>query len=241
MKKALPAFLLMSILMSAACTPQVTVTPASLPATATAAPVATKTQTPIAVLPTDGEKPVIRNPYTNSAFGLRFQFPFNWFGPVEYISDQTLRVEIGSDIVYPYGEPPEQPSDVKNSYSVIIQYTKNNQNPTLKDTYQSLMSLKDGESLSGPRSLIIRVRQFDIGRFKGFEFIYTLPETAQTDHYYGREVLLINEKTNDTLTVMGQPNNVEVSNGTEWRGVYRTIDEANLAFFHEIVESLTIE
>ena len=105
--------------------------------------------------------------YANSTLGLGFRYPSSWFGPDEYVSDQNLRVEVGSDKVYPYGEQPEQPSDVKNSYNVVIQYTKNNQNPYWKDTYQSLQNLKDGESLSGTRSLIIRDRQLDLGRFKG--------------------------------------------------------------------------
>jgi len=235
MQKTLPAFLLMGILMITACTPQVTAAPMPLSA------IPVETQIPIAVSSTDGDQSVIRNQYTNSAFGLRFQYPFNWFGPSEYVSDETLRVEVGSDIVYPYGEPPEQPSDVKNSYRVVIQYMKNNQNSYWKDTYQSLLNLNDDESLSGARSLIIRVRQLNLGRFKGFEYIFTLPETAQTERVYGREVMLFDEQTNDLLTIMGQPNNVEVGNGREWRDVYQALDYANLASFHYIVESIMLE
>ncbi len=197
------------------CAPLATATPVALPATRTA--VGVETQIPAAVSPTEMGQSGAWKLYTNNTFGFGFQYPFNWFGPGEYISDGTLRVEVGSDKVYPYGEPPEQPSDVKNSYNVVIQYTKNNQNSFWKDTYQSLQNLKDGESLSGAKSLIIRVRQLDIGRFKGFEYISTLSETAQTDHVYGREVMLFDEQTNDLLTIMGQPNNVEVSNGTNWR------------------------
>jgi hypothetical protein len=232
MKKTLPVFLLMGTLMVTACSSQVTATEPVAP---------TETLTPMAVPPTATDQPVIRNSYTNSQFGLRFQYPLNWYGLEEYISEQTLRVEVGPDVVYPYGEPPEQPSDVKNSYNVVIQYTKDNQNPAWKDTYQSLLNLKDGESLSSVRSLIIRVRQLEHGRFKGFEYIFTIPETAQTERVYGREVMLFDEQTNDLLTIMGQPNNVEVGSGADWRNMYRTIDEANLAFFHEIVESITTE
>ena len=101
--------------------------------------------------------------------------------------------------------------------------------------------MKDGESLSDTRNLTIRVRQLDIGRFKGFEYISTLSETAQTDHVYAREVILFDEQTNDLLTIMGQPNNVEVSNGTNWRVVYQSIDDANLSSFHKIVETITIK
>ena len=53
--------------------------------------------------------------------------------------------------------------------------------------------------------------------------------------------MLFDEQTNDLLTIVGQPNNVEISNGAQWRDVYRTIDEANLKFFHDIVESITIK
>ena len=42
--------------------------------------------------------------------------------------------------------------------------------------------------------------------------------------------MLFDEQTNDLLTLMGQPINVEVGNGTKWMGVYQAIDEANLMF-----------
>jgi hypothetical protein len=239
MQKTVPVYLFMYIVMMTACTPQLTVTPAPLPTLEPSTSV--ETQVPNTTSPTEMDQSSIWKSYSNTEFGFGFQYPSAWFGPEEYISGQTLRVEVGSDKVYPYGEPPEQPSDVKNSYDVVIQYTKNNQNPSWKDTYQSIINLKDGESLSGVRSQVIRVRQLDLGRFKGFEFISTLSETAQTEHVYIREVMLFDEQTNDLLTIMGQPNNVEVSNGTNWRDAYRTIDEANLTFFHEIVESMTLE
>jgi hypothetical protein len=239
MKKTLPLLLVLIIFTINACTSPVTATPAPLPATVPAA--SGGTQIPIHGSPTEVDQSATWKLYTNSAFGLGFHYPSNWFGPGEYVSDETLRVEVGSDMVYPYGEPPEQPSDGKNSYNVVIQYTKNNQNSYWKDTYQPLQNLKDGGSLSDARSLLIKVRQLNIGRFKGFEYITTLSETGQTDHFYIRSVMLYDEQTNDLLTIMGQPYNVEVSNGTDWRDAYRTIDEANLAFFHEIVESITVK
>lgn len=238
MNKTITLFLLMTILSLNACAPLATATPATLPTSEPA--VSVEMQVPTAVLPTEVAQSATWKLYTNNTFGFGFQYASNWFGPSEYISDGTLRIEIGSDIVYPYGEPPEQPSDIKNSYNVVIQYTKNNLNSYWKDTYQSLQNLKDGESLSDARSLIIKVRQLDIEGFKGFEYISTLSETAQSDHDYAREVILFNEQTNDLLTIIGKPNNVEVSNGIQWRDVYQTIDEANLIFFHKIVESIMI-
>jgi len=238
MRKTLSLFLLIIVLTINACTPLVTATPTPLPPTKPAAFI--ETQTPIAVSPTEVDQFPVRKQYTNNSFGLGFQYPSNWFGPDEYVSDQILRVSVGSDIVYPYGQPPEQPSEVKNSYYVVIQYSKNDQSSYWNETYQSLISLQDGESLSGTRGMIIRVRQLELGRFKGFEYISTLSETAQTEHVYGREVILIDEQSN-LLTVFGTPSNVEVSNSEEWRDVYQMIDEANLTIFHEIIETITIE
>src|SRR5512136_2630285 len=150
MKKFLPVFLLMSILAMSACT---------TPGTASVPGTPASTQIPSAVPTKSVDVSTVRNSYTNGTFGLHFQYPSKWYGPEEYISGQTLRVEVGSDVVYPYGEPPEKPSDVRNSYHVVIQYTKNNQDAAWKDTYQSLTELQDGWALAGTRSLIIRVKQ----------------------------------------------------------------------------------
>jgi len=179
--------------------------------------------------------------YTNSAFGLGFEYPSSWFGPEEYISDQSLRVEVGSDKVYPYGtDRMEQVYETKNSYYVLIQYSQNDQNQYWKDIHQSLLNLQDGESLADARSLIIRVRQLKVGRFEGIEYISTLSETAQTEPVYGRQVILFDGLSN-VLTIMVTPNNVEIGNGVAWRDAYQMIDEANLALFRQIVESITVE
>ena len=179
--------------------------------------------------------------YANSTFGLGFQYPSGWFGPDEYVSDQSLRVEVGSDKVYPYGtDKTEQIYETKNSYYVLIQFSKNEQNQVWNDTYQSLINLQDGESLSDARSLIIRVRQLKVGRFDGVEYISTLSETAQTEPVYIRQIILFDEQSN-VLTIMGTPNNVEISNGVAWRNAYQMVDEENLALFRQIVESITVE
>jgi hypothetical protein len=182
----------------------------------------------------------IQKQYFNNAFSFGFQFPSNWFGPEEYVSDQTLRVELGSDVVFPYGERPENSSAVLNSYNIVVQFTKNNQNTAMDDTFQALLKLKDGESISSTRSLITRVKQIEVGSFMGFEYIFTLPESAQTDHVYSRNVILLNGQTNDLITVLGQPVNVEVLNGADWREIYQALDEANLSAFRMVVDSLTI-
>jgi hypothetical protein len=232
-KNSLLAFALMIALAAAACAPLVPANP--LPSA-----IPGVTQVPTVGSPTLTESPPGLKQYTNDAFGLSFQYPASWFGPDEYVSGQTLRLAVGSDVVHPYGGQPEEPSDVKNSYLVVVQYAKASQDGSWKDTYTALSGLKDGESLSGTRSLVIRVRQLSLGRFKGFEFISTLSETAQTDHVYSREVILVDEQSN-LLTILGSPNNVEVGSGANWRDVYRLLDEANLDAFQGLVASIKIE
>ena len=179
--------------------------------------------------------------YTNSAFGISFQYPSAWFGPEEYIVDQRIRVEVGSDIVYPYGtDRGEQIYELKNSYYVQIEYVKDGQIQAWDEMYQSLVPLQDGESISGPRSLIIRVRQVTIGRFDGIEYIATLSETAQTEIGYQREILLYDQQSN-ILKIVGLPNMVEMTDKSLWREAYQTVDEANLVLFYHLLESITIE
>jgi hypothetical protein len=179
--------------------------------------------------------------YNNDQFGLSFQFLAGWFGPEEYIAEQILRVEVGSDKVYPYGTGLEERIyDLKNSYSVVVQYSKNDQNSYAMDVYQSMQNLQDGESLSDARGLMIRVGQVSVGPFHGFEFISTLSESAQTEPVYMRQVILLDDQSN-SLSIMGSPNNVEVAEGANWRDVYRMVDEANASTFHEIVESIMVE
>ncbi len=228
MKPKLLLFLLMIVLTMNACSSKAPIAPTPTHAT----------ETPPGS-PTDVITSADQKGYSNSAFGFGFQYPSAWFGPDEYVSDQTLRVSVGSDVVYPYGETPAQPSDIKNSYLVVIQYTKGVADTNSNDPYQSLNGMKDGESLSGPRSLVTRVRQLELGRFTGFEYISTLPETAQTEHVFTRNVILSDGQAN-SITVFGTPNNVEVATGADWRSVYQAIDAANQAFFDAIVASITV-
>ncbi len=239
MRTPLAFFVLMIFFAIGACAPRAAAIPAPPPATEPAA--FQETQIPTADLSTAAAQSPAWQQYTNSEFGLSFQFPPEWFGPEEFVSDQMIRTEIGTDKVYPYGtDPAERIDAVKNSYHVVIQFSRNDQNTFCNDTFQSLVSLQDGESLSGPRSLIIRVRQLELGRFKGFEYITTLSEAAQTEPVHLREVILVDEQYN-LLTILGTPSSVEISDGRDWREVYRMMDEAYRPFFHKIVESITVE
>jgi hypothetical protein len=237
-KSTLPLCLIVLLLTLSACA---SLTPAA-PVTSPAAPTlpASSTASPATVISTTAAPTTRSKTYANTAFGLSFSFPADWAGPEEYISEPTLRVEIGSDKVYPYGQPPEQPSTVKNSYNIVIQYTQNNQNTFWKESFDQVTKLKDGESVSGPRSKLIRVRQVGLGRFQGVEFISTLSDTAQTEPVYMREVILVDDQSN-LLTISGTPNNVDLGSGRSWRDAFSAIDEQNVVVFHQIVESLIIQ
>ena len=239
MNKTLTLFLIWVILATTACSSPATPLPTDQLAAEPPAPAATKTSQPVP--PTMVEPSTISKLYNHSIFGLGFQYPADWFGPDEYISDQTLRVAVGSDVVYPYGtDRSEQIYNVKNSYYVVVQYSINDQNQYWRDTDQSLKTMQDGETRNYGRSQIIRVRHINLGRFEGIEYISTLSDTAQTEPVYSRQVILFDARSN-LLTITGTPNNVDFSNGTGWRAAFQSIDQANLIFFHQIVESLTVE
>jgi len=179
--------------------------------------------------------------YNNSMIGLSFQYPSNWFGPDEYISGGMLRVEVGSDKVYPYGTGlEERVYEHRNSYYVVIQYSRNDQNQYRKDIYQRLLTLKDGEELlSDGHGLMIRVGELTIGEFAGIEYISTLPIEAQTEPVYTRNAILFDGQSN-SLSLMGTPNHVDFSIAANWRDAYRMVDEANSEVFHQIARSVSI-
>jgi hypothetical protein len=208
------------------------------PADITATAVLTAVE-PVSATPSD--QPTSGNQYQNDAFGLSFRFPAGWFGPEEYVSEQTLRVEIGSDKVYPYGtDRTEQIYNQKNVYNIVIQYSKGAQNPLEDETYQALAGMKDGESFSTARSMVIKVRDVELDGFKGYEYISTLSMTASTEPVYARQITLVDGQSN-LLTILGNPNNVEVSPGEDWMEIYESIDAANQAAFHQIVESISVK
>jgi hypothetical protein len=180
------------------------------------------------------------NVYFNEAFGLSFDYPVDWVGPDEYVVDNTVRIGIGSDVVTPYGGVPlEVPPFQKNAYQVVVQYTLENQNTYMNDTLAILENLQDGEMSETGRSRLIRVRALTVGDYSGYEYIATLSESAQTEYFYVREVVLQNAE-GDLITIMGGPSNVAVEEGANWREVYAGIDQKYLSDFYQIIESLEL-
>jgi hypothetical protein len=259
-----------------------TVSPLTEPAVRTAAPVttsnsplstATSVPTPTripetvspSIIPTlPQELPI--NPltgskiYQNDFFRLSFQFPSTWYGPDEHVWEtQGIRIEVGTDRVYPYGtDRLERTYDVKNSYYVSIQYSRNTNKWTLEQyaqpprplppsidpnwlvTYFSLLDMKDGESLSDAKGLVIRVRKLKLGKFEGIEYISTLSATAQTEMYYTRQAVLFDKGLN-ILNITASPNNVDIVDQANWQAAYRKVDEANLDIFYKVLESIVVD
>jgi hypothetical protein len=212
----------------------------------------------VALVPTDLSPAATDSPddpdsgwqtYDNPAVGISFQFPSSWFGPDEYVVEDDIRLEIGSDVVYPYGTSREdQVYALPDSYYIRIEYRPNTEDLTMDDYKNSswispplgMFDLADGESRSTARSLEIKVRDLEIGRFKGVEYIATLSETAQTERVYSRQVFLLDEQLN-ILMISASPNNVEVADPANWKADFQRIDEAHLETFYHVIESIVIQ
>lgn len=208
-------------------------------------PTPTTELSPIIATESIGKTPPEATPsvsrYSNSEFRISFDYPSSWFGPEEYVADRTLRVEVGSDVIYPYGTGlDERPSSIPNSYVVVIQYTENDQNPYWSEIYRSLDRLQAGETITDARSRIIKVRTLRVGRFEGVEYITTLSETAQTEPVFTRQVILFDDQSN-WLTIMGTPSSVIIPPGGGWREIFQNIDAANLLYFNQLIESLVLQ
>jgi hypothetical protein len=206
-----------------------------------------------------GEQPVSRpeatpNPgwttCSNESTGLSFRYPSAWFGPEVYEFEDGVRVEVGSDVVYPHGTSREgrQPG-AANAYAVVIQYTANTSGWTIDpygmdqpwfSDYLAVLDMQDGESSTTARSLTRRVRGLTVGRFTGVEFITTLSETAQTERFYMRTAFLMEEDRN-VLQIMGSLENVEGADPAVWRAAFEAVDAANRVIFQELVRSIQVE
>jgi len=228
MKKIYPLITILFFIAITACTAVVTPNLTSTNTVVVPTQIAATTESPF-------------KEYNNSKFGVTFQFPKDWYGPEEYVDGQTLRVEIGSDVVYPYGtDPAEQSSTRTNTYTIIVQYMHGDNAAAWTDTYQAVEKLADGESVSGTRSKLIRVGEHSFGKFHGIEFISTLSETAATEPTYIREVIFFDDASN-VLSVMGTPNRVDIPEGTPWQDIYKQIDSENVTVFDDLINSLAVQ
>lgn len=188
--------------------------------------------------------------YAHPVLGLSFRYPSTWFGPDVYEFEDGLRLEVGSDVVYPYGTGlDERQPGAPNAYNVVIQYTQNTAGLTREQAraeqswlneYLMLLDGQDGQTSSTARSLTTRVRGLTIGAFSGVEFTTTLSETAQTERFFVRSVFLIDEQLNVVL-ITGQPIHVESPDPAGWRAAYEAVDADHLEVFRALVESIRVE
>lgn len=223
----------------AAPTPAETESPASPP------PISDPTQEPE---PTD-------NPfgdwleYRNEDYGFRFLYPADWFGPEINDTDGFLRIEVGSDQVYPYGTNREdQITTIPDSYYVLIQYVENREGRTWEDfensgwidSYLALLEKEDGHFILTPRLVATRIGEVSLGDFSGLMYLATILDNAQTERAYGREVVLFDSELN-WLRISATPNMVQISDPEKWKNDYARVDTAHLETFLTLLESIEID
>lgn len=187
--------------------------------------------------------------YRNQSFGFRFLYPTDWFGPEVYESDGSLRVEIGSDQVYPYGTSrEEQISSIPDSYYILIQYVENTDGRTWDDfinsgwidTYLALQDKEDGHFILTPRLIATRIGEVSLGDFSGLMFLATIPDSAQTERVYIREVVLFDSDLN-WLRISAFPSLVQIEDPEKWKNDYARVDQAYLETFLTTLESIEIK
>ena len=151
-------------------------------------------------------------------------------------TEGSLRLVVGSDVVYPYGTSrKEQITTVPDSYYITIQYFENIESRTWDDfinsgwidAYLGLLELENGGSITTPRSLTIRVKEITLGDFQGLEYISTLSDTAQTERVYLREIMAFDDDLN-WLRITGSPNLVVIMDPDNWKDDFSRVDLANL-------------
>lgn len=187
--------------------------------------------------------------YRNGEYGFRFLYPADWFGPEVYESDGSLRIEVGSDQVYPYGTSREdQITSVPDSYYILIQYVENREGRTWDDytssgwidTYLELLDKEDGHFILTPRLVATRIGEVNLGDFSGLMYLATIPDNAQTERAYTREVVLFDSELN-WLRISAMPNLVQIADVSQWKNDYARVDTANLETFLTLLESIEIE
>jgi hypothetical protein len=191
--------------------------------------------------------------FEHDAYGIGFSYPPDWNGPEVHEDLQGIRIEIGTDMVYPFGTSiSDRIYSKKDAYYIIIAYYKNVENLSLEEypvqqpwsqpliwKYSSLMALSDGEELSDVRDLLIREREITIGQFSGIEFISTLADTAMTERYYSRQIIAFDGALN-LLHITGMPNNVDIHDAENWKDAYQAVDKNHAGIFHKVMNTIRI-
>ena len=187
--------------------------------------------------------------YVNEDYGFRFLYPASWFGPEVTDTDGFLRIEVGSDQVYPYGTSREdQITTLPDSFYVLIQYVENRENRSWDDfiasgwidTYLALQEKEDGQFILTPRLVATRIGAVNLGDFSGLMYLATIPDNAGTERAYSREVVLFDSELN-WLRISAQPNNVQIADPEKWKNDYARVDTANLETFLTLLNSIEIE
>ena len=187
--------------------------------------------------------------YRNEDYGFRFLYPADWFGPEVQDSDGFLRIEVGSDEVFLYGTSREdQTTSIPDSYYVLIQYVENREGRTWDDfvssgwidAYLGLQEKEDGHFILTPRLVATRIGEVSLGDFSGLTYLATVPDNAQTERAYMREVVLFDSELN-WLRLSAIPTMVQIADPEKWKNDYARVDTAYLEQFLTLLDSIVIE
>jgi len=92
-----------------------------------------------------------------------------------------------------------------------------------------------------------KIRDISLQNYKGVEFISSVPESASlgslTDWKFNstvRKVLFVNDNY-DIISIVGSPNNLDLTGGLDKKTVSKEIDEDYINEFHKFIESIKIE
>jgi hypothetical protein len=71
-------------------------------------------------------------------------------------------------------------------------------------------------------------------------YLATIPDTAQTELAYAREVVLFDTDLN-WLRITAVPNNVQIVDPEKWKNDYARVDTAYLETFLTLLNSIEVE
>lgn len=180
--------------------------------------------------------------YRNNKFNIRLRYPLNWSEP------ETQEHEDGFNLV-------TGTNSNKNSYYITFQYSKRpNAIPierykSIQEAVQRELKLSEqseGESIVSAIYTLTKVKDIQIQNFSGVEFISSIPETAHTNvgsvtdwkfNNVVRKALLVNDN-HDIMSIVGSPNNLDLTDGIDKKIASQRIDEDYLNEFHGFVNSV---
>ncbi|OGE44161.1 hypothetical protein A3B45_01085 [Candidatus Daviesbacteria bacterium RIFCSPLOWO2_01_FULL_39_12] len=201
------------------------------------------TSTPTAESTTNVDKVSDRKTFKSDKFNVSLNYPSNWSEAEVQEHKDGFNLAIGT-----YSKV--------NSYNITFQYTKRpNEIPlerykNIQEAVQRELGLRgrtEGDTITSAIYTLTKIRDISLQNYKGVEFISSVPESASlgslTDWKFNstvRKVLFVNDNY-DIISIVGSPNNLDLTGGLDKKTVSKEIDEDYINEFHKFIESIKIE